>query len=257
MSPAPAKTIAEIAPSLAELKKLPVHTQGILLLGRLARFFPKGKRFYKGNFSISGPDEYGLAMGYSEREIPEVMRHLLGAPWHDIEQQFYIHSTTGDGWYEITEDGWNEVEKDANVVAPSRTVMEALALLHGDLQGYGHYFQEHKLNEAVSAAFKRVENRLNEVRDSANLSSPSGVSLPYELYKTGTLKFPFPKLAANNQKSREAYEQHLKNFLAAGIGWFRNAFDHEPYNLPEISEGEALEHLFMASYMLRIIDKST
>jgi hypothetical protein len=80
--------------------------------------------------------------------------------------------------------------------------------------------------------------------------------LPHELYKSGTLKFPLPKLAANNQKSREAYDQHLRNFLAAGIGWFRNAFDHEPHNLPDIDEAGALEYLFIASHMLRIIDKS-
>jgi len=255
MSPAPAKTIAEVAPSLAALKKLPVHTQGVLLLRRLAHFYPRGQRFCKRNFMTSLPDPIGLAIGYSQREVPDVIRHLLGAPWQEMERQFYIHNATGDGWYEVTDEGWQAVETELDVHVPNREVIAALALLHGDLQGYGHYFQEHKLKEAVSAAFKRVENRLNEIRDSAKTSA-SGVNLPHELYKSGNLKFPFPKLAENNQKSREAYEQHLRAFLTAGIGWFRNAYDHEPHNLPEISGGEALEQLFVASYMLRIIDKS-
>jgi Protein of unknown function (Hypoth_ymh) len=113
---------------------------------------------------------------------------------------------------------------------------------------------------AVAAAFKRVENRLNEVRDrSKPLSngSASGVSLPHELFRSGDLQFPFPQLAANNAKGQEAYAGQLRNLLSSGIGWFRNAFDHEPHNLPDLDEAETLEHLFVASYMLRILDKST
>lgn len=186
--------------------------------------------------------------------------HLLGAPWQEIEREYYISSPRGDGWYEITEEGWSEVEKSINLAVPDRTAIDALKFLHKDLQGYGHYFRERKLKEAVAAAFKRLENRLNEIRDSSKVSpavSVSGVSLPHRLYDSGDLKFPFLALGASNQKSRDAYSQSLKSFLSSGIGWFRNAFDHEPHNLPDLEEAEALELLFVASYMLRIIDKSS
>ena len=82
------------------------------------------------------------------------------------------------------------------------------------------------------------------------------MNLPHKLFETGDLKFPFPKLAAGNTQSRESYAKHLKGLLTAGVGWFRNSFDHEPHNLPNLSEGEALELLFVTSYMLRILDQS-
>lgn len=134
-----------------------------------------------------------------------------------------------------------------------------LAFMHKDLQGYGHYFRERKQKEAVAAAFKRVENRLNEIRDASKAISNAGVSgagLPHRLFDSGDLKFPFPNLAANNAPARDAYLQSLKNLLAGGVGWFRNSFDHEPHNLPDFDDGETLEQLFVASYMLRLIDRS-
>ena len=84
----------------------------------------------------------------------------------------------------------------------------------------------------------------------------AGVSLPHKLFETGDLKFPFASLAAGNPKGRDAYSQQLKNLLASGVGWFRNSFAHEPHNLPDLDAAETLELLFVASYMLRIIDRS-
>jgi hypothetical protein len=63
-------------------------------------------------------------------------------------------------------------------------------------------------------------------------------------------------LAAGDPQSREAYAKQLKGLLASGVGWFRNSFGHEPHNLPDPDDGEALELLFVASYMLRMIDRS-
>lgn len=82
------------------------------------------------------------------------------------------------------------------------------------------------------------------------------MGLPYKLFETGDLQFPYPHLAAGNSQDREGYAKQLKGFLTSGIGWFRNSFVHEPHALPDLNEGEALELLFVASYMLQMIDKS-
>jgi hypothetical protein len=255
--------ISDVVKSLAELKQLPIHEQGVLLLKRLSFHFPKGQAFSGYNLSRQSygiTDVGSLATGFPEAEIAETVSYLMGAPWRQIDREGYIvERLTRDGFFEITPEGWAEIERDPKVFVPDGTVIAALRFLHKDLQGYEHYFLEQKRNEAVAAAFKAVENRLNVIRDVSSLPSvktSSGVSLPHELYKGGDLKFPFPALASGNVKSRAAYEQHLRGFLAAGVGWFRNAFDHEPHNLPSLGEVEALEHLFVASYMLHLIDLS-
>jgi hypothetical protein len=142
---------------------------------------------------------------------------------------------------------------------PKPTFLDALSHLHIDLQSYGHYFVEGKRKEAVGAAFGRVENRLNEIRDSSpddSVRSVSGTSVVHKLFSSGILDLPYPKLSQANAKSQEAYREHLRAFLSSGVGWFRNSFSHEPHNLPDLSEWEALELLFIASHMLKLIDLS-
>ena len=142
---------------------------------------------------------------------------------------------------------------------PKPTFLDALPHLHKDLQSYGHYFTEGKRKEAVGAAFARVENRLNEIRDSSptdSVRSVSGVSVVHKLFGSGILDLPYPSLSQGNPKSQEAYREHLRGFLSSGVGWFRNSFSHEPHNLPDPSEWEALELLFIASHMLRLVDLS-
>ena len=142
---------------------------------------------------------------------------------------------------------------------PKPTFLDALPHLHKDLQSYGHYFIEGKRKEAVGAAFGRVENRLNEIRDSspvASVSSAIGVSVVHKLFASGILDLPYPMLSQGNPRSQEAYREQIRGFLSSGVGWFRNSFSHEPHNLPELSEWEALELLFIASHMLKLIDLS-
>lgn len=133
-----------------------------------------------------------------------------------------------------------------------------LRMMHPDISGYHHYFLEKKYKDAVRAAFTKLENRLNEIRDSASPpQSASGVALVHKLFQTGSLIFPYPSLAPGNPERKTAYEVALKSLLTSGIGWFRNAFDHEPHNIPDINEAEAIELLFNASYMLRILELFT
>jgi hypothetical protein len=183
---------------------------------------------------------------------------LFVSPWRYLINNGYIALAQND-FYEVTPEGLAEATTDISAIKVDRTVVEALRFLHPDLQGYEHYFREGKLKEAVTAAFMRVENRLNEIRDASSSTAAkgiSGVSLPYKLFDIGDLKFPYASLAGGSTQGREGYAKQLKGLLAAGVGWFRNSFDHEPHNLPDLDEGETLELLFVASYMLRIIDRS-
>src|SRR6266852_9255346 len=79
--------ISAVAPNLAELKKLPIHDQGMLLLKRLAFHFPR-ESFSPWNLSRQGygmPDPGSLAIGFPEPEIAETVLYLLDAPLR------YIH----------------------------------------------------------------------------------------------------------------------------------------------------------------------
>ena len=256
-------TISASAPTLAELQQLPRERQALLLLRRLAHLYPKGQSFARSNCGLDshlGPDPYGLVTGYPREVQKAAIQYLLGVPWQELERQHFIYPTISDqGFVEITDDGWAVVSSALNIQSPNRVVIEALMFLHRDLQGYSHYFRESKLKEAVAAAFTRVENRLNEIRDSQDSGSQvatSGTALPHKLYERGVLKFPHAALAASNPQARSAYEQSSKNYLSAGIGWFRNSYNHKPHNLPALSPEETLELLFVASNMLRLIEQS-
>jgi hypothetical protein len=253
-------TIASIASNLDEFRRLPPHVQGRALLKALADRFPRDK-FNRQNLLLEPygvSDSEGFALGFPENERHDALKFLFGAPWRFIVNNGHIFDT-GHDFYEITPEGWEEAAADISTVLLDRTIIDALRFLHKDLQGYEHYFREGKYKEAVTAAFMRVENHLNEIRDasaSPGAKGVSGVNLPYKLFDTGDLKFPYANLAAGNAQSREGYAKQLKGLLSSGVGWFRNSFDHEPHNLPDPDAAETLELLFVASYMLRMIDLS-
>jgi hypothetical protein len=253
-------TIALVAPTLNDFRKLPQHVQGRALLKALADRFSQNT-FNRENLLLepyNTVDPEGFSLGLPEEERRDALKFLFGSPWRYLINNGFIGLTRND-FYEITPEGHNEAAEEISAIKVDRTVVESLRFLHPDLRGYEHYFREGKLKEVVTAAFMRVENRLNQVRDASPAAAAkgvSGVSLPYKLFDTGDLKFPYPSLAAGDPQSREGYAKQLKGFLTSGVGWFRNSFDHEPHNLPNIDEGETLELLFVASHMLRMIDRS-
>jgi Protein of unknown function (Hypoth_ymh) len=257
--------ISTYARDLAELKKLPIETQALLLLKRFKTIYYDHKvqpeRFSKQNIlnrSAGYADPHAVVSGFPEEEKWPGVEHLLVQPWFYLEQNFYIASMTGDGWFHITDPGLQKVNDQPAAHLPDKEILCALKFLHPDLQNYGHYFYEAKLTDAVAAAFRRIDNKLIEVRDqSGNLAVAhvSGVALPRKLIDAGVLKFPFSQLSAGNQTWREAYTGEIKNLLSSSIGWFRNSFQHEPHNFPPLSERDALEYLFVASHVLHTIDK--
>lgn len=257
--------ISTYARDLAELKKLPIETQALLLLKRLKTVYLDHKvqpeDFSKQNIlnRYAGyTDPQGIAAGLPEDERWSVVDHLLVQPWFQLEQNFYIASRSGNGFFHITDQGLARANDQPAAHLPDREILTALKFLHPDLQGYAKYFYDAKLTDAVAAAFRRVENRLIEIRDRSGIAMVatfSGVALPRKMIEFGVLKFPFSQLSAGNPTWRKAYTGEIENLLCSSIGWFRNSFQHEPHNFPPLSERDALEYLFVASHVLHTIDK--
>jgi Protein of unknown function (Hypoth_ymh) len=247
-------SITPEAPTLNYLSALSIPKQAHLLLRKLATQYGDPRvKFGKMNFDI--PAHAGdLAMGYSPDEIIGVKELLLGAPWKKLESDGLIRDD-GRGFFNITAEGFKVAEKPgAGLVATE--IVSALAFLHRDFRDYGHYFREHKLKEAVAAAFERYENCLNQIRDASKkngVKSAAGYPLVYKLFAEGNLKRPYPELGPTDS-AKAAYEQGLAGMLAGGISWIRNAFTHEKHNLPDMTPQEALELLFVASYLMRMVD---
>jgi hypothetical protein len=76
------------------------------------------------------------------------------------------------------------------------------------------------------------------------------------LFDFGVLPLPCSKLASGNITRQNAYLDGIENFLAAGIGWFRNSYQHEAHNLPAPTDADALGLLFVAGAMLRLVDRA-
>ena len=251
------KTITEVAPTLADLKKLSLEQQSLLLLARFETIWPQTRSaggLNKHNLLMQG-DPYGLGAGYDSGENLAVRRYLLGAPWTELVNRGYLVDPAGHGFYEVSDEG-QEALKGMSTQRPSRSALNAVDLLDPSLHSAQQDFRSGKFKEAVAAAFRRVENRLNEVRDASSngaLAGKNGVGLPYALYDSGVLKLPFPDLGAGDPRKREAYAKSLSNLMSGAIGFIRNAFDHEPHNLPNPDERSALELLFFASYLLRMV----
>lgn len=191
-----------------------------------------------------------LAAGFPPSEARLVTGLLLAAPRKWLENQGLIRRT-GNDFYCITDEGY-EAAKNPEPAFADREVVSALALLHPDFQGYEHYFHEGKLKEAVAAAFERYENRLNEVRDtrgSAAAKAEQGKSLVYTLFREKALVRPYPGLGTD-----PAYEQGLTGLMSGALGWVRNPYAHEKHNLPDLKPAEVLELLFVASYLMRMLE---
>ena len=81
----------------------------------------------------------------------------------------------------------------------------------------------------------------------------SGHALVYKLFEMKILKEPYPALGSNSA-SKTAYEKGLTGLMSSGVSWFRNARTHEKHNLPLPTATETLELLFVASYLMRMLD---
>ena len=132
--------------------------------------------------------------------------------------------------------------------------MDALPLLHPDFHGYAHFFYDNQLKEAVAAAFERYENRLNEIRSgsvSPTVRAASGHPLVYRLFAERELVRPYLALGA-----KDSYEKGLTGILSGALEWVRNPYTHQKHELPDPTPYEVLELLFVASYLMRMLELS-
>jgi hypothetical protein len=100
-------TIASVAKTLGDLKKLPVQEQALLLLKRLIHIEPQVRGtggFSKHNLTMSG-DSYGLAAGFPDTENEAVRHHLLGGPWTRLVNDGFLVDPRGSGFFEVSEEG--------------------------------------------------------------------------------------------------------------------------------------------------------
>jgi hypothetical protein len=251
------KSIAAAAPTLGDLKQLSFERQILLFLDRLQAMYPQmagtGGLIW-GNLRI---EQYGLALGYEPSEAPHVIEYLLGRPWNELIHRGYLVQN-GSNSYRISEEG---VEALTGLNGPliSRAAINALDLLHPELKPAARDFREGHFKDAVRDAFRVYENRLNAMRDSstdASVHGKSGASLAHALVKSTGYKFPFPNLAPTDPSALGAYKEALRSLYAGTLGFIRNAYDHESHNLPDLDERAALELLFFASYLLRMLNLS-
>jgi Protein of unknown function (Hypoth_ymh) len=246
-------SIARVVGTLDGLRSLPIPKQAFLLLRRLATQFPEPATFGKMNFQLQAYSRM-LTDGFPMMETISARDYLLSTPWQYLVNHGFIRDN-GQGFYCVTDDGLNAA-KNSDIAAVNMEVLSAIELLAPALHEYAHYFRDNRLKEGVAAAFELYENRLNEIRDSsrnAAIKSTQGRDVVYALFNAKKLKLPYPKL---NRARKQAYQQGLTSVLSGALGWIRNAYAHEKHQLPDLNPGEALELLFVASYLLRMLDYS-
>jgi hypothetical protein len=236
-------------PTYKELEHLSIPKQAQLLLRSASRFAQIGSFNI---YNLNMPP-WGLASDFPEGQRQAVTELLLGAPLKFLENQglirFQEHSN-----YVITPSGHKAVQDPAPSFFAVQEIMAALPLLHPDFHGYAHFFYDNKLKEAVAAAFERYENRLNEIRSgsiSPTVRAASGHPLVYRLFTEGELVRPYPALGA-----KDSCEKGLTGILSGALEWIRNPYTHQKHELPDLTPSEALELLFVASYLMRMLELS-
>ena len=107
MTPTEPFTIASVAKTLGDLKKLPIADQALLLLKMLIHIKPQVRGtggFSKHNLTMPG-DSWGLAAGFPETENEAVRHHLLGVPWTRLVNEGFLVDPRGSGFFEVSEEG--------------------------------------------------------------------------------------------------------------------------------------------------------
>ncbi|MGA7634420.1 MAG: TIGR02391 family protein [Terriglobales bacterium] len=236
-------------PSYEELEHFSIPKQAQLLLLNASRFAQIGSFNI---YNLNMPP-WGLASDFPEGQRQAVTELLLGAPLKFLENQGLIRFKEHSN-YVITPSGHKAVQGPALSFFAVQEIMAALPLLHPDFHGYAHFFYDNKLKEAVAAAFERYENKLNEIRSgsiSPTVRAASGHPLVFRLFAEGELVRPYPALGA-----KDSYEKGLTGILSGALEWIRNPYTHQKHELPDLTPSEALELLFVASYLMRMLELS-
>jgi hypothetical protein len=191
------------------------------------------------NLNLIDPDHCVLMRFFAQAQVDTFVGNALGVTCSHLSPgiiPYYLAQNPAPSFFAVQE------------------IMAALPLLHKDFQGYAHYFYENRLKEAVAAAFERYENRLNEIRSgstSPTVRAASGHPLVYRLFAEAELVRPYAALGA-----KDSYEKGLTGILSGALEWIRNPYTHQKHELPDLTPSEALELLFVASYLMRMLELS-
>lgn len=116
-----ANSLAEAAPTLDALRKLPMEYKSRLLLARLEKIGRRDNNaLHKGNLMLH-VDSYQLAAGYPDQEKRAVMEHLVGGPWAKLVNDGYLVDTGGHGFHGVSPEGLDLLSQDftaASAAAP-------------------------------------------------------------------------------------------------------------------------------------------
>ena len=236
-------------PSYKELEHLSIPKQAQLLLRGASRFARIGSF---NTYNLNMPP-WQLASDFPEGERQQVTELLLGAPLRFLENQGFTRHKEHSN-YAITPKVQEALQNPGPSFFAVQEIMDALPLLHPDFHGYAHFFYDNQPKEAVAAAFERYENRLNEIRSgsvSLTVRAASGHPLVYRLFAEGELVRPYPALG-----TKDSYEKGLTGILSGALEWVRNPYTHQKHELPDPTPYEVLELLFVASYLMRMLELS-
>ena len=116
------KTLSDVAPTLTDVKKLPIEQKCRLLLARLAEIGLHDSALNKHNLMMPG-DPYALAYNYPDAEKTPVRAHLLGAPWTRLVNEGYLVDLTGQGFYKVTEEGMEYLAQEEALTSSTSAKM--------------------------------------------------------------------------------------------------------------------------------------
>jgi hypothetical protein len=152
-----ASELHQIAPTLADLKKLPSEQKDRLLLAKLAKMSRHNDSILnKHNLTMSG-DPYGMAPAYPELERKEVIEHLLAAPWTRLVNNGYLADFSGHGFYKVTTEGHEYLQQEPKhapvTLAPSGIPVTLPARIEGTPRIFLSYSWEGDDHKAWVKAF--------------------------------------------------------------------------------------------------------
>jgi len=120
----PVTELSQVAPTLAELRKLPAEQKDRLLLAKLARLSRHDGSVLKKSNLMLPKDPYALAQGYQDGEKREVIEHLLAAPWTRLVNKSYLVDLNGEGFHKVSPEGHEFLkQEEAPPVEPAHTVI--------------------------------------------------------------------------------------------------------------------------------------
>ncbi len=205
----PAPELWQIAPTLAELRKLPAQHKDKLFLAKLARMSSHDASVLnKYNLMLPG-DPYALVNGFPDGEKQAIKEHLLGAPWTRLVNEGYLVDLGDKGFYKVSVEGHEYLAEVDAAPAPPITAPAIVGAPPRALISYAWEGDEHQ------AWVTELATRLQ---------GESGVEIIYDLWTLhpGTDKQHFMEQSVRAQDfviiiCTEAYAERANNRVG-GVG---------------------------------------